>query len=35
MAEAAGHDVDTFDAARDYIASVLTSRPDEVLTAPE
>jgi hypothetical protein len=35
MAEAAGHDVDTFDAARDYIATVLAQRPDEALTAPQ
>jgi hypothetical protein len=35
MAEAAGHDVDTFDAARDYIDTVLATRPDEALTAPE
>ncbi len=35
MAEAAGHDVDTFDAARDYIDTVLAKRPDEALTAPD
>ncbi len=35
MAEAAGHDIETFDAARDYIATVLAARPDEALTAPQ
>jgi hypothetical protein len=32
MAEAAGHEIDTFDAAHDYIESVLRQRPDEAVT---
>jgi len=33
LAEQAGHDIDTFDAARDYIANVLAHKPEEALTA--
>ena len=33
LSERAGHSVGTFDAARDYIATQLTKRPDEVITA--
>jgi hypothetical protein len=33
LAERAGHDIDTFDAARDYIANVLAHKPEEALTA--
>jgi uncharacterized protein DUF4032 len=33
LAEQAGHDIDTFDAATDYIATVLKNKPDEAITA--
>jgi tRNA A-37 threonylcarbamoyl transferase component Bud32 len=33
LAEQAGHDVDTLDAARDYIVNVLATKPDEAITA--
>jgi Domain of unknown function (DUF4032)/Lipopolysaccharide kinase (Kdo/WaaP) family len=33
LAEQAGHDVDIFDAAADYIANVLKDKPDEAITA--
>ena len=33
LSERAGHEVDIFETARDYIANVLSSRPDEALTA--
>jgi hypothetical protein len=33
LAEKAGHNVDTFDAAADYIANVLKHKPDEAITA--
>jgi hypothetical protein len=33
LAERAGHDVDIFDAAADYIANVLKDKPDEAVTA--
>jgi hypothetical protein len=33
LAEQAGHDIDTFDAATDYIANVLTHKPDEAITS--
>jgi hypothetical protein len=33
LAEQAGHDIDTFAAAADYIATVLKDKPDEVITA--
>jgi len=33
LAEQAGHDIDTFDAAADYIANVLKHRPDEAITS--
>jgi hypothetical protein len=34
LAERAGEEVDTFEAARDYIATVLVDRTDEAVTAP-
>jgi len=33
LAERAGHDIDTFDAAADYFANVLRDKPDEAITA--
>ena len=33
LAEQAGHDVDIFDAAADYIANVLKDKPDEAITS--
>src|SRR3954449_8828030 len=33
LAEQAGHDIDTFDAAADYIDTVLKNRPDEAITS--
>ena len=33
LAEQAGHDIDTFDAASDYIANVLKDKPDEAITS--
>jgi hypothetical protein len=33
LAERAGHDVDLFDAAADYIDTVLTTKPDEAITS--
>nr|WP_202388362.1 DUF4032 domain-containing protein [Nocardioides flavescens] len=33
LAEQAGHDIDTFDAARDYIDNVLAHKPEEALTS--
>ena len=33
LAEQAGHDIDIFDAAADYIATVLTNKPDEAITS--
>jgi tRNA A-37 threonylcarbamoyl transferase component Bud32 len=33
LSEAAGHEVDIFETARDYFAHVLTRKPDEVITA--
>jgi len=33
LAERAGHDVDIFDAAADYIATVLKDKPDEAITS--
>jgi hypothetical protein len=33
LAEQAGHDVDTFDAAADYIDKVLRQKPDEAITS--
>ena len=33
LAEQAGHDVDIFDAAADYIATVLAHKPDEAITS--
>jgi hypothetical protein len=33
LAERAGHDVDIFDAAADYIANVLKDKPDEAVTS--
>ncbi|HEX7738157.1 MAG TPA: DUF4032 domain-containing protein [Marmoricola sp.] len=35
LSEEAGQEVDIFDAARDYIATVLTTRPDEQLAAED
>ena len=34
LSEHAGHEVDLFDTARDYIATVLTTKPEEKLTSP-
>jgi len=33
LSERAGEEVDIFDTARDYIATVLACKPDEALTA--
>ena len=33
LAEQAGHTIDTFDAAADYVANVLTHKPDEAITS--
>jgi len=33
LAERAGHDIDTFEAAADYIATVLRDKPDEAITS--
>jgi hypothetical protein len=33
LAERAGHDVDLFDAAADYIDTVLKKKPDEAITS--
>ncbi|QIG44548.1 DUF4032 domain-containing protein [Nocardioides anomalus] len=33
LAEQAGHDIDTFDAAADYIDTVLRTKPDEAITS--
>jgi len=33
LAEQAGHTIDTFDAAADYVANVLKHKPDEAITA--
>jgi hypothetical protein len=33
LAEQAGHDIDIFDAAADYIDRVLKDKPDEAITA--
>jgi hypothetical protein len=33
LAEQAGHDIDTFDAAADYFATVLKHKPDEAITS--
>lgn len=35
LSERAGHEVDIFDTARDYIDSVLSLRPDEALSGPD
>ena len=35
LSEKAGHEVDIFDAAADYIASVLPERPDELVAPPD
>lgn len=35
LSEGAGREVDIFDAARSYVASVLPTRPDEALAPPE
>jgi len=35
LSEAAGHEVNIFETARDYIDTVLAKRPDEVVTADE
>lgn len=35
LSENAGHEVDLFDAGRDYFATVLAAKPDEVLAADE
>jgi hypothetical protein len=35
LSERAGHEVDLLDAARDYMETVLTKKPDEVLTADD
>jgi hypothetical protein len=35
LSEAAGHEIGIFDTARDYIDNVLTTKPDEVVTADE
>ncbi|HQR27549.1 MAG TPA: DUF4032 domain-containing protein [Nocardioides sp.] len=34
LSEQAGHEVDIFDTARDYIAEVLARKPEEAVTAP-
>ncbi len=34
LSEQAGHEVDIFDSAADYIANVLPQRPDEGLVTP-
>ncbi len=34
LSERAGHEVDTFEAARDYIDSVLSVKPEEAVTTP-
>ena len=34
LSERAGHEMDLFETARDYIAKVLTHRPDEAITTP-
>ncbi len=34
LSERAGHEVDIFETARDYIDTVLTRRPDEAVAAP-
>ena len=34
LAERAGHDIDTFDAAADYIATVLRDKPEEAISPP-
>jgi Domain of unknown function (DUF4032)/Lipopolysaccharide kinase (Kdo/WaaP) family len=35
LSEKAGHEVDIFEVARDYIDNVLTQRPDEAVTPPD
>ena len=35
LSERAGHEVGIFETARDYIDNVLTSKPDELVTADE
>lgn len=35
LSERSGREVGIFDTARDYIATVLTTKPDELITAPE
>jgi hypothetical protein len=35
LSEAAGHEVDFFDSARDYMENVLKQKPDEAVTADE
>jgi len=32
LSEQAGHEVDIFESARDYVADVLPQRPDELVT---
>lgn len=34
LSEKAGHEVDLFETARDYVEGILTSKPDEAITAP-
>ena len=34
LSERAGHEVDTFEAARDYIDTVLSRKPEEAVTTP-
>ena len=35
LSERAGHEVDIFEAARDYIDNVLTQKPDEAVAADD
>ena len=34
LSERAGHEVDIFETARDYIGTVLSQKPEEVLATP-
>ena len=34
LSERAGHEVDIFDTARDYVEHVLLARPDEIVATP-
>jgi len=34
LSERAGHEVDTFTAAQDYIDAVLSAKPEEAVTTP-